>query len=326
MRCESRMGLAFIFCLWSLSGTGDAADENASTGAALFKQTVKFQYRLGMEVTARNGPCANLVCTFPIPIQWPEQKTTIIARDVSANVRRTLTRTLGDGVQQFEFQAPRLATGQTARAILTLEVERSFVPAPDHPEELTFPRGPTTKLRRFLSGSPFIETTHVKVKAAARDIQLDADATPWKQVETIYDWTRDRVKPSGVKPLKGALQALVTGTGDCEEITSLFVAMCRLKGIPARSVWVLGHAYPEFYLEDKSGKGLWIPCESLGPRSFGTMRSHRLIMQKGDNFRMTQKRGPQRYVTPTVSGTLVRGGGQPVLKEIREKLPSRETP
>ena len=97
--------------------------------------------------------------------------------------------------------------------------------------------------------------------------------------------------------------------------------MCRLKGIPARSVWIEGHAYPEFFLEDRAGKGHWIPCESLGTRNFGGISRYALIMQKGDNFRWSQKRGPQRYVMPTLSCSLGPRSDKPVLREIRQDLP-----
>ena len=51
-------------------------------------------------------------------------------------------------------------------------------------------------------------------------------------------------------------------------------------------VWVPGHCYPEFYLEDAEGRGHWIPCQAAGTRAFGSMPEHRPILQKGDNFRV----------------------------------------
>ena len=91
------------------------------------------------------------------------------------------------------------------------------------------------------------------------------------------------------------------GFGDCEELTSLFVAMCRVAGIPARSVWVPGHCYPEFYLEDEQGEGHWYPCQAAGTRIFGAMPEARPVLQKGDNFRIPGSRQPQRYVQETVT-------------------------
>ena len=64
---------------------------------------------------------------------------------------------------------------------------------------------------------------------------------------------------------RGALFAVEHQCGDCEEMSALFVSMCRLSGVTARTVWVEGHNYPEFYLGDKSGQGHWIPVQVVGP-------------------------------------------------------------
>ncbi|MCH5375928.1 MAG: hypothetical protein JJ992_18310, partial [Planctomycetes bacterium] len=261
--------------------------------------------RIGLEVTAKDGACNNLVVSFPLPMAWPEQKVEVLNEEISPLAQRVTKRVLNEGVQQVEFRVPRLAAGQSARVVYTLRVERFQILPPENPAALVFAGTPAANLRRYLAESPMIEVNHAKVKAAADTIQLDESQPAWKQVETIYDWTRSQVSHhDGTKPLQGALYALETSSGDCEEITSLFVAMCRRKGIPARSVWVDHHTYPEFYLEDPAGHGLWIPCESLGARLFGGMNTYRLLLQKGDNFKMTQKRDAQRYVTPTMSDAM----------------------
>jgi transglutaminase-like putative cysteine protease len=299
---------------WPLFVRGD---ENAGLR---YEGPATLKVRMGVEVAASDGPCSNLVVTFPLPMSWPEQRVTVLDREQSPATLRVTTRTLNDGVEQVEFRVARLAAGQSAHVIYTLEIERQQILPPPDPSAFVLPKRVDAKLRRYLGESPFIETSHPKVKSAANEIPLRKGQTAWQQVETVYDWTRNRVKSSGTKPLKGALEALESGRGDCEEITSLFVAMCRLKGIPARSVWIEGHAYPEFFLEDGDGNGHWIPCESLGARNFGGMTRYELILQKGDNFHMSQKRGPQRYVTPTLSGSIGPQGGQPVLREIRQHV------
>ncbi len=280
--------------------------------------------RLGLEATAQGGPCKNLLCTFPIPMDWPEQTVTIVEQDISPQIRGTNTRLLKGTAKQFEFRIPRLPAGATARAVLTFKIERRHIQPPPNPDLFVFGRELDIKLRAYLKESPWIEVRHPTVIAAAKNIELDDSQTAWQQVETIYDWTRDKVDSDGTKPLKGALAALVSGTGDCEEISSLFVAMCRLKKIPARCVWIDRHTYPEFYLEDDNGAGHWIPCESLGDRNFGGVEHVAPILQKGDNFRMSQKEGPQRYVAPTCSCMLSAGSGQPVIREIREKVDAGE--
>jgi len=71
------------------------------------------------------------------------------------------------------------------------------------------------------------------------------------QVEAIYDWVRENVEYKFDTQIHSCLDALDSGKGDCEELSSLFIAICRARDIPARAVWIPGHTYPEFYLLDE---------------------------------------------------------------------------
>src|SRR6185295_1830099 len=69
--------------------------------------------------------------------------------------------------------------------------------------------------------------------------------------------------------LPSAREVLRTRVGDCNEHTALYVAMARAIGIPARIAvglaYVRGasyyHAWPEGYLAEKDGRGLWLPVD-----------------------------------------------------------------
>ena len=123
-------------------------------------------------------------------------------------------------------------------------------------------------------------------------------------------------------PIKGALAGLKDGTGDCEELTSLFIALCRAADIPARTVWVQGHCYPEFYLEDEKGDGHWFPCQAAGSREFGGIVETRPILQKGDNFKPHPgQKKHQRYLAEYLTGTPVGNAGKPTIRAVRELLP-----
>ena len=77
--------------------------------------------------------------------------------------------------------------------------------------------------------------------------------------------------PSTVWPLPwtSALEVLRTKVGDCNEHTALFVALARSLGIPARInvglAYVRGafyyHAWPEVYIDEGKGRGLWLPVD-----------------------------------------------------------------
>jgi hypothetical protein len=118
--------------------------------------------------------------------------------------------------------------------------------------------------------------------------------------------------------IKTAVAALQDGHGDCEELTSLFIAACRAADVPARMVWVPDHCYPEFYLVDDAGEGHWFPCQAAGTRAFGSMPELRPILQKGDNFKVPEKKKPQRYVAEFLSGKPVKGSGPPKVTFVRE--------
>ncbi len=69
--------------------------------------------------------------------------------------------------------------------------------------------------------------------------------------------------------LPSAREVLRTKVGDCNEHTALFVAMARSVGIPARIavglVFMHGafyyHAWPEAYVTEGSGLGMWLPVD-----------------------------------------------------------------
>jgi hypothetical protein len=69
--------------------------------------------------------------------------------------------------------------------------------------------------------------------------------------------------------LPSALEVLKTRIGDCNEHTALYVAMARSLGLPARVavglVYLRGafyyHAWPEVWVEEPRGRGLWLPVD-----------------------------------------------------------------
>src|SRR6187397_2843637 len=101
----------------------------------------------------------------------------------------------------------------------------------------------------------------------------------------------------------------------------LFIALCRANKIPARMVWVEGHAYPEFYLEEADGKGFWYPCESAGAHAFGGMPLARTILQKGDNFKVPERKERLRYASDYLIGVPAsRDSGQPTCNFLHQEL------
>lgn len=291
-------------------------DAQASASAPTLGDVRTQKYRVGVRVTAVGGPCRDIYATLPIPGDWPEQKVATEREELSPEVRSLRYRTLPGDVKQMIVEIPSLPAGRTAHALVTFTLERAAIVPPKDPTALEIPAKTDRGLRAFLGPSPYVESRHPKIVRLAKTTAADLDG--WRKVEAIYDCVRDKVEYRN-GPLKGAAKALADGWGDCEELTCLFIAMARAEGIPARTVWVEGHCYPEFYLVDREGTGSWFPCQVAGTRAFGGMPDQLPILQKGDNFRDPDRPGKSlRYVSEFMRGAATDGGGSPQVEWVRE--------
>lgn len=276
-----------------------AAQEVASPSQVRLANPITQRWQMGVEVQAR-GATTGIVATMPVPMPWPEQTVQIVDEAVSTHVRSVSYRTLEGSVQQMIVTIPRLNAGETAFALVTFEIVKQNILPPAAFDSLQTPSNVARELRKYLTPSPYIESSDRVIQDAARQVTRDVPGG-WQQAEAIFDWVRERVEYRFDRQIKSARQALDDGFGDCEELTSLFIAMCRSVQIPARAVWVPGHCYPEFYLEDEHGEGHWYPCQIAGTRIFGAMPETRPILQKGDSFRVPGSKQPQRYVQETLT-------------------------
>ena len=307
--------LAVLACLTTL-GWAQFRDDGPQ-GADLGEAKVQ-RWQAGLTVTAVGGPCKGIEAMIPIPADWPEQQVKVVDEEVSPGVSVT-ERTVGGTAKVMLVKIPLLAAGKEAKATTTFEITRSAILPPEDTDVYRLPdrRRLDRKARVYLAPSPKIESQNPLIRKKAKEIIADHEKA-WDKVEAIYDWVRENVQYKN-GPLKGALAALKDGTGDCEELTSLFIAMCRAINVPARTVWVPDHCYPEFYLVDASGKGRWFPCQAAGDRAFGGIPEHRPILQKGDNFRPPHNpREKQRYLAEHLTGA----GGSPRVRFIRQLLPN----
>lgn len=262
----------------------------------------------------------------------------------------------GGGARQMLIHIPELPAGQTAKVEATFDVVTRTIVPPENVEELTAPKKIDRKLKPFLSRSPFIEVGDRKIREAINQALEDreqalreeatgedeatddasekseetksaatsdeenlsdevAPPTDWERVEAFYDYAREKVKYQEGDD-QSAVQSLKLGSGDCQGIGALFVAMCRTAKVPARLVWADGHVYAEFYLERPDGVGHWYPVETAGSRAFGEMPTARVILQKGDNFHVPERREALRYATD-FAAFLARPGQQPSVTYVR---------
>ena len=293
-------------------------------GGPIFSHPTRTKYRIGLSLEARpNGECSDVFGSVPFPMDFPDQKVRIIEDECTEHVHLRYRDLKEGGCRQLLVKIRTLYAGEKADAIVTIEVTRFDSAPPESPYDYLIPKPIPKDIKGYLHESPYIEIGNSKIKKAVKNTVSDNDK-PWRKAENILSFVRNNVKYKEAykeKSVRGALAAIETGEGDCEDMSALFIAMCRCCGIPARTVRVPEHCWAEFYLEDNDKNGYWFPAQVAGTEPLGYLTDHRIILQKGDAFKIPESpRETCRYVRELFTGKVKQTGADPIHKFIREEV------
>lgn len=312
--------LTIVLTLTALAAGEVASDDDEGAGPKLAAEKAVERWQIGLVVTAKAGPCAEMLGTVALPVDWPEQEVKVLEENVSPFASNLSYRMI-DTVRQMMVEIPQIPAGQEVPVVLTYEITRRSQSPPDDTSGLVkaSPKKLPKDIRPYLGPSPGIESNHGKIKALAKKISAESSAssTDWQKVEAIFDWVRNNIMSRENQSQPGAVQSLRDKASNHEGLCWLFIALCRASEVPARTVWLPKYCYPEFYLRDGEGRGYWFPCRVAGTREFGGIDEHRPIWQKGDNFRTPETpHAPLRYLPEKLTGK----GANPTFKFVREIL------
>ena len=309
----------------------DATPDDGERGPR-FGKAISTKYRAGMIFEARaNGGCKDLLGTAPVPTEFPEQKVRTLEENFPRSARVDYRDLKEGGARQMVFRMRELKPGQRVEATVLFEVTRRPLLPPSQPEIYRFPKTVPRDLRRYLKAGDYIESTSKTVRKLASDIieqveEANKDATDWEKIDALFEYVRTEIsyKEAQVeKPMRGALAALRTRDGDCEDMSALFIAMCRSLDVPARLVRVPGHCWAEFYLVDDEKNGYWFPAQVAGTEELGSMQDVRVILQKGDSFRLPESpKEDSLYVKELFTGQLKENAPDPIYQFIQDTNPT----
>jgi transglutaminase-like putative cysteine protease len=123
-----------------------------------------------------------------------------------------------------------------------------------------------TALARWLAPEPLIQSHDPRIAAQARRI-IERERSPARVAELLTHWVHGTLHRSipQAGSVPSAEKVLETARGDCNEAATLFVALARSAGLPARTVagliYLNGrfyyHAWAEVYLSD------WIAVDPI---------------------------------------------------------------
>lgn len=145
--------------------------------------------------------------------------------------------------------------------------------------------------KEYTKPSPKVESDDPEIVATTKVI-VGNENNPYKKVDRIYGWIVKNIIYEIQGQEFGARYAFYNRKGDCTEFATLFVAMCRSEGIPARLVHgylydsdtSAGHMWAEFYLPPYG----WVPADPTGDHTtksrffFGRLGSNVLALSKGN--------------------------------------------
>jgi transglutaminase-like putative cysteine protease len=132
--------------------------------------------------------------------------------------------------------------------------------------------GPADRdIDEYLRPEPLIESDAPEIRGEAEKAVAGATTTR-ARAEKLTRYVNALLDKKPTVSLPSALEVLRTKVGDCNEHTALYVAMARSIGIPARIAvgltYVRGitgafyyHAWPEVYIDEGSGRGMWLPVD-----------------------------------------------------------------
>ncbi|RMF40459.1 MAG: transglutaminase domain-containing protein [Planctomycetota bacterium] len=280
-----------------------------------------YEMLIGARVFAGDGTMVRTTLLTVFPADWPEQTVEVIEAQVPPPLQFAV-REMPGGNRQLVMKAAQIAPGSRLDALLRVRIQKSHIVGPEDTTELVVPRRVRADIRNYLGNSPYIEATSSEVRKVAKEIELEDPLTDWKKVEMVYEWVRENIEYRRLEPgdRKTVREAMRDRFGDCEEMTCTFIAICRALRVPARMVWLPGHCYPEFYMEDAGGTGYWLPCQVAGTRNFGSMPEYLPILQKGDRFKVPEKPKVESYLADYIVTQVVGGSSNPEVQFVRQLL------
>jgi hypothetical protein len=251
-----------------------------------------FELSIGVELQG-TGDRSEAMASTPVPVAHPEQ--TIDDVQIETFGCDATIRELAPGAGQLLMHAKNIAAGQIVKAIahykLTIAKQYHGFHQDQFPEKQSIP----TLIRNAALGeSPGIQSNAGLVRKLAYDL-TQGISHPWEKAESFVKWIQSNIRPQ-YQPYSSVTAAIEKKVGDCEEMSAVFVALCRAAGIPARLVWVPNHNWTEFYLTDKDDQGHWIPVHPACYHWFGWTGAHELVLQKGDRVKVPEQSRPSRLI------------------------------
>ncbi len=229
-----------------ITDTGEIVREESPMGLITILETQEQATALAVS----NRMQEDMLQAAAIVPQMPRRQTIVEPRDV----KRLRLQLIGVDLSNSEIAGSgQSIDGDVIELIDPRDLEPAAVPG---------------DLDQYLRAEAFIESDAPEIKAEAERMVAGVTGTR-ARAERLTREVNALIDKKPTVSLPSALEVLRTKVGDCNEHTALFVALARSIGIPSRInvgvAYVRGafyyHAWPEVYIEEGKGQGLWLPVD-----------------------------------------------------------------
>jgi hypothetical protein len=181
---------------------------------------------------------------------------------IESDINRNYNLGLTAEVSSNSFMVSDL-NGKEALDIEDIEIEN-----PDIVDQYTNPQSNDTIV--------FIDPNNQDIKDIANDvIEKTQSDNSFIIAKELFKWLKQNIhykihtRSNYVQPCS---ETIDSETGDCDDLSFLYISLCRSAGVPARFIRgflveqyeAIAHAWVEVFVGEKVGKNGWVPVECAG--------------------------------------------------------------
>ncbi len=191
---------------------------------------------------------------------------------------------IGNKIAYFQFDGTKAnQTVEINTKYLLRIYSSSFYIDPN--DKLMYRSSLEEEYKSYILPEKYIECNSDEIKKTSNEIVGNTDDC--LAIKKLYDFVRKHINYTKDSVIcKGALCALKNKQGDCTEFTDLFIALCRVRGIPARFITgfvevpimdkIISHNWAEVYIEHYG----WVPVDPTN-RLFGVKPNNYVVVSYG---------------------------------------------
>jgi len=166
----------------------------------------------------------------------------------------------------------------------------------------------------------FIDPNDPVIKFTAEDVLNDADSSnSFVIAKNLFIWLKEhtyyKAHSVGDETIQTASVTKELGYGDCDDLSFLYISLCRSVGIPARFIrgftvnvnQAVPHAWAEVFVGGDIGNDGWIPVEcACNSSDMSIQINQNFAIETADHLRLFVDQGSNESLIVSFSGIKVR--------------------